>query len=85
MAISAAAFDPHSPMTGGLRNPNANEFCGKSIQITLPATGASTDAVIVDRKASGSADAIDVSPGVFTALGLDQAAGSAQISWTEPA
>lgn len=84
VAISAATFDSQSPTTNGIKNPNLNPLCGKMLQITHPKTGASTTATIVDRKASGSVDAIDVSPAVFAALGLDSAVGHVEISWTEP-
>lgn len=84
VAISAEAFDQFSPITNGLKNPNLNPLCGQQLQITNPATGASTSATIVDRKGSGPADAIDVSPAVFDALGCSQAAGNAAVTWTTP-
>lgn len=84
VAISAATFDSHSPTNNGIKNPNLNELCGKMLHITHPETGVSTMATIVDRKASGGADAIDVSLEVFAALGVDSATGHVQITWTEP-
>lgn len=85
VAVSAENFDAHTPIgNNGLHNPNLNTLCGKQLQITNPATGASTSATIVDRKASGVPEDIDVSPAVFTALGLDLDAGNAAITWIEP-
>ncbi|CZT15161.1 uncharacterized protein RCC_01049 [Ramularia collo-cygni] len=84
VAISAETFDPHSPLTGGIANPNRNSLCGKTLQITHPTTGAQVMATIVDRKASGSPEAIDVSQSVFAALGVDSALGHCEVTWAEP-
>lgn len=84
VAISAATFDPHSPTVGGIKNPNRNDLCGKTLQITHSATGTTTTATIVDRKASGSSEAIDVSPAVFDALGVNRDLGHCEVTWAEP-
>ncbi|CAN8101916.1 unnamed protein product [Discula destructiva] len=65
---------------GVYANPNNSPVCGKQIRVH-GSNGHSVVATVADRCAGCTGHNVDVTPGVFVALGFSEGAGRVDISW----